>query len=251
MNVMSEIYSIENNQSLSLIGKEKVIDSIVSKQIDYSQKNKLQLPSLFTGLPAVVQWQIKDVLYHPNLTFEEKQAIIESLISKLPLEEQIIPPKDKCGGILREKSMFFDTYSTLVYSIRYTVPLTELKEKLSEEDFEKIFETLENKNLSMKEKLKEISEQLNSLDPDIQQRLFQLNGPMDVEPFQNKLLSKFREELKNAGKKIPTTTAQTIAEMPSTTSTAPKMASTKKKGIIFGTKIESNLNFAKLKKLMG
>uniref|UniRef100_A0A914YGQ4 Uncharacterized protein n=1 Tax=Panagrolaimus superbus TaxID=310955 RepID=A0A914YGQ4_9BILA len=126
MEIMTEIHSIENNESLSLLGKEKFIDGIVSKQIDYSKKNKLQLPSIFTGLPAVAQWQIKDVFYHPNLTFEEKQAIIESLIAKLPSDQQIIPPKDKCNGngIAREKSMFFDTYSTLVYSIRYTIVST-------------------------------------------------------------------------------------------------------------------------------
>ena len=119
---MEQLFGIEMNDSLSLRGKERAMDSVISKNIDYSQRSKLQLPPIYGGLPAVAQWQIKDVFYHPNLTFDEKHAIIEKLIRDLPLDQQINIPQNNCSSeTSKQKTMFFDSFSTIVYTIRYSV----------------------------------------------------------------------------------------------------------------------------------
>ncbi|KAI6200265.1 hypothetical protein M3Y96_00715100 [Aphelenchoides besseyi] len=146
---MKELFDLDANSTRDPVGVDKEIDRILRNQSRHFL-NQLDLPPYYEQLPFIQRWQIKDVLFDKELSYEQKLEMIHDLIRKLPVEQQRFPTFDSNSAL--SHSRYFEAFSTLQYRVNFNFKLSELKRVLSDVDKNSILSALDNPNLDIDEK---------------------------------------------------------------------------------------------------
>ncbi|KAE9556635.1 hypothetical protein FO519_000041 [Halicephalobus sp. NKZ332] len=248
---LCQLQMIEANDSLSRIGVERAVDQILVQQDD-DILSQLEIPSYFSQLPEVARWQIKDVLFHSNLTYAEKQEVIVDLLARLPPGDRKFPKIDRCRENLPgAKSMYFDSYSAITYTVRFTFPLTEISKKLPSADYKALYNTFRHDNYTIDERLDQLLEIMIKQSPSVRRALFASENPIPEEIIETLF---FFDSAKDhiTEKRNMKNQKQTQKEQQSTLPAPPKKPQATKKPLrIFGKESKFETKPKDLKSLIG
>uniref|UniRef100_A0A7E4WB69 DUF2059 domain-containing protein n=1 Tax=Panagrellus redivivus TaxID=6233 RepID=A0A7E4WB69_PANRE len=164
--IIDQIHAIEADDNLSPLGIERSINKVLCT-LPLSTLRLLETPKYFQLLPEVAQWQIREVLYHANMSHDMKQDIIADLVARLPPDAVKFPEHKP-----NETSMFFESYHAIVYRIQFTFSLAELQSKLYSDDFAVIEDAFSNFTMPAAEQMLTISDVLSRQSPETQKALF-------------------------------------------------------------------------------
>ncbi|KAI6236582.1 hypothetical protein M3Y95_00173000 [Aphelenchoides besseyi] len=172
---MKELFDLDANSTRDPVGVDKEIDRILRNQSRHLL-NQLDLPPYYEQLPFIQRWQIKDVLFDKELSYEQKLGMIHDLIRKLPVEQQRFPTFDSNSAL--SHSRYFEAFSTLQYRVNFNFKLSELKRVLSDVDKNSILSALDNPSLDIDEKTAAIDRVMSHQPFEVLDQLFFAGVPI-------------------------------------------------------------------------
>ncbi|KAI6238257.1 hypothetical protein M3Y99_00725100 [Aphelenchoides fujianensis] len=173
---MKELFDLDANSTRDPVGVDREIDRILRNQSRHLL-DQLDLPPYYEQLPFVQRWQIKDVLFDKQLSYQQKLEMIHDVIRKLPVAQQRFANFDSTVAPLPH-SRYFEAFSTLQYRVNFNFKLSELKRVLSEGDMRAILHAIGSPQLDVDEKTAAVDRVMAAQPFEVLDRLFFAGVPI-------------------------------------------------------------------------
>ncbi|CAD5231449.1 unnamed protein product [Bursaphelenchus xylophilus] len=173
---MKKLVDLDLQAPLSPIAIDKAVDAVLSNQSSH-HLDQLQLPPFYSQLPFMARWQIKEILYDKVLPYTDKHKMIREIIFSLPEKDRRFPvltPTDK----MARHSRYFEAFNALQYKVTFNFKLSEMKESLSEVDYNSVIDVLANHSLSLEDKLAQVEEIISRQPFEVLDQLFFTGVPI-------------------------------------------------------------------------